>query len=137
MAGAQAAMLGTSDITGAKVRLLVAESCTKILAWEGHGEGLEREEVLRTAARAKRRCEVSVWETMCRRIVQQVDWERVEAMGGWAADALQWGLNGSVLLRHKRNWDRGGLGAAPGLRRGIKAFRHGSGNGGKRFWAGT
>ena len=41
--------------------------------------------------------------------MQQVYWQRVEAMRSWAVDALQGTLNTSILMRHQQNWDRGWL----------------------------
>ena len=61
----------------AKLQLQEAESHAKIPPWEGLG----RERVLWEAAWANRRLGVSIWETRCRKAMQQVYWERVEAGG--------------------------------------------------------
>ena len=53
--------------------------------------------------------EMDIRETRCRTALQQVCWERVEAMGRWAMDTLQWRLNKIILLQHRRHWDRGWL----------------------------
>ena len=49
--------------------------------------------VVREALWAKRQLKVSIWETRHRRAMSQVYRDRVEEMGRWAIDTLQWTLN--------------------------------------------
>ena len=65
---------------GAILQQLEAESCAKILAWEG----FEREGVLRAAVQAKRHLEVAAWGIRCRRSRSTGKGWKQWAGGQWA-----------------------------------------------------
>ena len=102
---AQAAVLRKATNDRAKFQRLELESRLEISTWEGLG----REQVLWEVIWAKRQLEVPIWEPRCRKAMLPVYWDRVEQVGRWAIDTLQWKLNKRILLQHQSNWNRGWL----------------------------